>query len=1191
MMQPQDIQMRKMMELLESLHLPEQESEMVQDYLTGEGEAPEKLGFQDLSALPDHVRRQFSAFFRTLVNRGRTKEAQRLFAVLFAVGKSTMSSLIPSDVLAYKNDAQEIFPADQTISSLAENVGESQFWIRTLMMERLKKLAGGDPAQIRKAMTHHKSSPDNGLLILYTAYFWVKYPDARFREESVRTGGEKSGGTLLQSMTKLFGTGNRSMIFTVVEEDRKLLTAYEDLIVDSLENLFSKGIAQAELNMITDAINRDKVTDEVRAMARKQRFSPFLMRLLCGCAFGNFTLSLRLKNVVSVCLAVDEKAALTAMDEMDLRYDLRGRGVCFDQVFGMDTKWYIGWAANKKVKNLLAGQFMMYRDVFLECYQEADLGTAALLLEIIKSKDDALYHELIRKGKETRQEQIVKVLCPDSIQSCRDGEAYLMGRSDVESLYPLAEQFAGRSWYAGTGEYQAMQQYAESYGQDDFYRRCLVMIVFREAAYAFHHLLTERGEIKKEKVKLVFRMLQQEKLDMTRQLKAAMLIQEVLTYRKSVLTEEMKPIFGGYLKENRQELLTAFREADASGRCFALEVLELDGEENREEILSYSKDSSKQVRERLLEILKNHREWETGVLALLASKKAAEREAAVRTLLTWDEEGYKKTLQEVYEKEKNGKVRALLEGLFTDGKSAAKELSQADIVKAVHRGGKKRTLAWAYQTPFSAVARKDGQPAEEEYLQAILLCYASMGKPGVSQEAKLLAEALSEADLAVYMGELFDKWLEAGAEAKKRWVLYAVSIHGGSEIISKLHHQIQEWPAHSRGAIASDAVCALALNPLPQALLIVDGIARKFKFRQVKAAAGSALEFAASQLGLSREELADKIVPDLGFDERMQRIFDYGERKFTVTITPSLEIEIFDESGKKLKNMPAPGKRDQEEVAKASYDAFKEMKKQMKATVSSQKTRLELALSVGREWEISAWKELFVQNPIMHQFAIGLIWGIYENHSLQQSFRYMEDGSFNTEEEEEFTLPDSGRIGLVHPIELSDESCAAWKEQLEDYEITQPVEQLSRSVYRRTKEEAAGKTLERFGGIVVNDLSLSGKLTALGWYRGSVLDGGGFYTYYREDPENSMGAELHFSGSYVGGLNEDVTIYNIRFYPAGSVQHGSYVYDEADDKKAYLLSEVPERYFSELIWQITKATATSTNKNENWKTEMKGKGC
>lgn len=1186
MMQPQDIQMRKMMELLESLHLSEQENEMIQDYLTGEREVPGKLGFQDLSSLPDQVRRQFSALFRTLVNRGRMKETERLFAVLFTVGKSTMSSLIPSDILAYKNDAQEIFPADQTISILAEDVGESQFWIKTNMLERLKKLAGGDPAPIRKAMTHHKSSPDNGLLILYTAYFWVKYPDARFREESVRAGSEKPGGTLLQSMTKLFGTGSRNMIFPVEEGDRELLTDYEDLVVYSLENLFSKGIASAELNMITDAINHDNVTDEVRAAARKQRFSPFLMKLLCGCAFGNFTLSARLKNVVSVCLAVDEKAALNAMDEMDLRYDLRGRGAGFARVFGMDTKQYIGWAANKKIKNLLSGQFTMYREAFLECYQEANLGTATLLLEIIKSKDEPLYHQLIRRGKETRQEQMVKILCPDSIQVCRDGEAYLMGRSSLESLYPVAGQFAGRSWYAGTGEYQAMQQYAESYGQDDFYRRCLVMIVFREAAYAFHHLLSERGEVKKERVKPIFRMLQEENLNMAYQLKAAMLILDILAYRKTALAEEIRPVFCGYLRKNREEVLNAFRESDAPGRCFGLEVLDTDVGKNGEEILSYSRDSSKQVRETLLSILQRHREWEAGILALLSSKKAAEREVAIRTLLSWDEAGYQNTLQEVYEKEKNGKVRALLEGLFEDGKSAAKELSLADIVKAVHRGGKKRTLAWAYQTPFSSVARKDGQPAEEEYLQAILLCYASMGKPGVSQDAKLLAEALSEADLAVYMGELFDKWLEAGAEAKKRWVLYAAAIHGGSEIIRKLHHQIQEWPAHSRGAIASDAVCALALNPLPQALLIVDGIARKFKFRQVKAAAGAALEFVASQLGLSREELADKIVPDLGFDEKMQRIFDYGERKFTVTITPSLEIEIFDENGKKLKNMPAPGKRDQEEVAKASHDAFKEMKKQMKATVSSQKTRLELALSVGREWEVAAWKELFVRNPIMHQFAIGLIWGIYENHSLRQSFRYMEDGSFNTEEEEEFTLPDSGRIGLVHPIELSDESRNAWKEQLEDYEISQPVEQLSRSIYRRSEEEAAGKTLERFGGIVVNDLSLSGKLTALGWYRGSVLDGGGFYVYYREDPENGMGAELHFSGSYVGGLNEDVTVYGVRFYPAGSIQRGSYVNDEADDKKACILSEVPERYFSEVIWQLTKATASSTGKNENWKMEM-----
>ena len=219
----------------------------------------------------------------------------------------------------------------------------------------------------------------------------------------------------------------------------------------------------------------------------------------------------------------------------------------------------------------------------------------------------------------------------------------------------------------------------------------------------------------------------------------------------------------------------------------------------------------------------------------------------------------------------------------------------------------------------------------------------------------------------------------------------------------------------------------------------------------------------------------------------------------------------------------------------------------------------------------------------MHQFAIGLIWGIYEGERLVQSFRYMEDGSFNTQDEEEYTLPDGARISLVHPIELTDEEKAAWREQLSDYEITQPIDQIDRAVYDRTEEEANHKSLERFGGYVLNDFSLNGKLIGLGWYRGSVQDAGGFHTYYREDPEVGIGVELHFSGAYVGLMDEDVTIYDVRFYKAGSVARGSYVYDEADKEKAYELKDVPARYFSEIVLQLTKATASSQRRDEDWR--------
>ncbi len=51
----------------------------------------------------------------------------------------------------------------------------------------------------------------------------------------------------------------------------------------------------------------------------------------------------------------------------------------------------------------------------------------------------------------------------------------------------------------------------------------------------------------------------------------------------------------------------------------------------------------------------------------------------------------------------------------------------------------------------------------------------------------------------------------------------------------------------------------------------------------------------------------------------------------------------------------------------------------------------------------------------------------------------MEDGSLNTVEEEKFPLPQGSMMGLVHPIELSQKLLEGWRQQLDDYEITQSI--------------------------------------------------------------------------------------------------------------------------------------------------------
>lgn len=252
-------------------------------------------------------------------------------------------------------------------------------------------------------------------------------------------------------------------------------------------------------------------------------------------------------------------------------------------------------------------------------------------------------------------------------------------------------------------------------------------------------------------------------------------------------------------------------------------------------------------------------------------------------------------------------------------------------------------------------------------------------------------------------------------------------------------------------------------------------------------------------------------------------------------------------------------------------------------TVTAQRARLELALSAQRCWDTDAWRKLFVENPIMHQFAISLIWGVYENGELKETFRYMEDGNFNTADEEEYSLPDGANIGLVHPIELNEDTLNTWKQQLEDYEITQSIQQLSRPVFRLPAEQAQAPSLETAAGRILSALSLSGKLQGMGWYRGSVLDGGFFHTFYREDPAVGIGVDLNFSGIGVGCEDEEITVFDAVFYDAGTVDRGSYCYDVPQKEHILLLGQVPARYYSEIVWQLERATASSTQTDPDWR--------
>lgn len=1201
-MNQKEIEDDKWTKLFSLLEFSGEEQKAAKAYLSGEEgiEVLEKIGFLDLSGIDSApVTKMFYELVRKKERNGLQlvkAEMGKLFQLLFARGKTTCHAMVPREIFRILEPTEWLDPVRMTAVHGADVATSS--YPNSYMLGSVLDLAGRNLEVLKQAFALEVNREPNGKFLLLALYFYIK------------------------RLT------TPQPVPAIEKEDQQMFSDYEDISVTFFAKLYFGSVSEALFDELSEALSRGEIPERFKALVgTKPPVSETMLNLTVGLTYINYTYSEKLKNIVRLCLLADMQKTLAALLTMSrgTNMDICTKGGSYDKIFGIDSEEYLTWAANESHRNILAEQLEENTEIYLHVMEAMPAVRANHMLLMIKTQKPELYEQLVterqRTGNSKEREKLIVELVQDD-PNLDVAKAWLRGESTFERFQKDYNRSLLSNVYGGRYEWGLLATYHENYNEEDFLRRAEVYMLFKGLPAFFGQRIRKGGKNSSDKIEPVrirkmFADLEMEGLTLSMQLPVISLVCDDLYMEKEENTflRCVKNYLSECLNERREETLLTFASADAFCRCIALQVLSQDAAGNKAEILKYSQDGSKAVKQQLYEILCLQKDWEEEIKGFLLSKKAAERELAIRVLSAWQKSGadYRELFLQAMEKEKNARVKEILEGVLgiekkeeeTDAKSE-KTLSRAELVKELHKGGKKRGLAWAYETPFSAVHRMgaaegaDGKEQKgkdpdastdelqeklvsENYLQAILLCYSSVDGCGVSKKAAFLAEDLNASEFAIYVNELFDKWMEAGAEAKKRWVLYAAAIHGGSVIIEKLLRQIKEWPQQARGAIACEAVKALSLNPLPQALLYVDGIARKFKFKQVRAAANEALTFAAGQLGITREELADRIVPDLGFDGKMERVFDYGERKFIVTMTTALEIEVFEGvcgedsqnlvRGKKLKNLPAPGKRDDAAKAASSYEEFKQMKKQMKTIVTSQKQRLEMALSTAREWEVDAWKQLFVKNPIMHQFAIGLIWGMYENGQLTGSFRYMEDGSFNTEDEDEFELLDQGKIGLVHPIELTEKSREVWREQLADYEIVQPFDQLVRPIYPMTKEEENKQELTRFQDKTVNDLTLFSRLTGLGWYRGSVQDAGGFDTYYREDGEIGLGVELHFSGSFVDYMeNEDVTIYDVRFYRAGTIARGSYVYDEADKEKALFLRDIPARYFSEIVWQLMKVT-------------------
>ena len=656
----------KLNRVLDLLELSEEEKSAAKAFYTKKAgeEVLNSISFKDLSVVaPDAVEN----LAKELIKKKKQAEFARLFLLVFARGQSTCYLMFTTDQLKMLSKIKGMDMA-KLAAVYSIKAGMESYPSFTDMNEVFAVSKYSTDA-IRRAIDYEKSSIENGRFILYAIYFRVEYQ----HKKPLALGKRGKDGSPLP-------------VTEVEAEDLPLLSKYEAVAIENFARLYfgcvNKPVTEENLQKLTQDVENGTMPQELLPLAGtmpKLSDSGLLHKLTVGLSYWNYMLSDKLKNTVKFFIAMDGTMALGAIYRMSRGYliDIEKKGGDYDEVFEIDPEVYLRWVVAWNFKEVMRAQLARHPKLYLSLINRMELKDSSKMLTVLKEEDEALYQKVMQErqqnaadGNNEEREKVIDLIV-ERDPNKEAARAYLRGESKVDTIYP--QKRIEDIWLCDikVEEKYLIDNYVKSYGDKEFYRRCEVYLFLTNDTLFFWDDIVifnekkKKEEIHLEKAREILSDFSMEGIGLSWQ------ISWVCIMYNHFYTEKLKngffcaaaEVFADYLKERRDETLKAFAtKTDSVGRSFAVKVLSCNAQENKKEIFAYSGDSAKMVQRELLEVLCENKEWEKEIKELLFSKKASERELAVKTFLAWQESGtdYRELLAQILEKEKSAKVKELL---------------------------------------------------------------------------------------------------------------------------------------------------------------------------------------------------------------------------------------------------------------------------------------------------------------------------------------------------------------------------------------------------------------------------------------------------------------------------------------------------------------------------------------------------
>lgn len=373
--------------------------------------------------------------------------------------------------------------------------------------------------------------------------------------------------------------------------------------------------------------------------------------------------------------------------------------------------------------------------------------------------------------------------------------------------------------------------------------------------------------------------------------------------------------------------------------------------------------------------------------------------------------------------------------------------------------------------------------------------------------------------------------------------------------------------------IGNACLYALASSSLP-GVAQLSRLEGRVKHASSRKQVAKALDLAAANAGMSKEELAEISVPSLGLTAVGELRRPMGDHYAMISAENSRKTSLrwFKPDGKEQKSIPAALKVSFSKEVKE----LKKIAKEIEKLLPAQRNRIERLFLDRRSLRFSHFREHYLDHPLTGVLARRLIWR-FRNQGNEADGIWCNDILVDARDNELSWITDDTEVELWHPLNSTPDDILAWRNWLDRNQVQQPFKQAHREIYLLTgAERETGTYSNRFAAHILKQHQFSALCRERGWHYTLQGQWDSHNVPFIEREDWGIRVEFWVDASDHGGEATDMGIF--LYLASDQVRFHSL-------KEAGLLSleEVPALFFSELMRDVDLFVGVSSvGNNPNW---------